>query len=309
MKKSILLFFFAALGFEGLAQIVTKSASAPAMQAFSNGRVFAVLTGDEQFDEWYQTAVGRVWSVSTILFTSAASLDSLVLSDKNFFLYAQAKDDRSSAMHLLNSDDITRKKEFYVVLSQGGYKQTKLLFTPALTGPKIVGSFRFSPERAELTAGMMECEMLIALINQSVQVILERNIKTEVKDSVKYVISDALANQIAEKTLLINQAYNDGSISLEDKPIVSDKVLGDYPYPNELTDKVTLEDQLRGDSEAFCYLFFYFPSQYIKVSEDSGDILVYDPAQRKFLYFEDNLEGPWFERWKMKDLIYAIKAR
>ncbi|MBS1657395.1 MAG: hypothetical protein JST18_04780 [Bacteroidetes bacterium] len=309
MKKSVLLFFFLACLIQSRAQLVTKSASAPAMQAFGSSRVFALLTGDQQFDEWYQAAVQRVWTVSAISFAPATALDSLVVSDKNFFLFAQAKDDRSSIMHLLNSDDITKKKEFIVVLSQGGYKQSKLLFTPALTGPKIIGSFRFSPERAELTAGMVECEMLIALLNQSVQIILERNIKTEVKDSVKYVISDGLANQIADKTLLINKAYNDGSISLEDKPLISDKVLSDYPYPYELTEKASLENQLSGETESFCYLFFYFPSQYIKVSEDSGDILIYDPAQKKFLYFEDNMDGPWFEKWKMKDMVYAIRAK
>lgn len=309
MKKIIFALLIALCCSGATAQIVTKSASAPAMQAFQSGRVFAVLTGDLQFDEWYQGALQRVWNVSAISFIAASSLDSLVLSTANFFLFPQAKDDRTAAMHLLNSEEITAKKEFFIVLSQGGYKQTKLLFTPALTGPKIIGSFRFSPERAELTAGMMECEMLMALLNQSVQIILERNIKTEVKDSVKFVISDAFAGMMADKTLLVNKTYNDGSISLDDKPIIGDKVLSDYPYGLELTDKASLENQLSGDSEAYCYLFFYFPSQYIKATEDSGDILVYDPAQRKFLYFDDNLEGPWFEKWKMKDLIYAIKTR
>jgi len=273
------------------------------------GKIFAVLTNDDQFNKWYQSTVQKVWSCSEIQFITAAELDSAVRSDKNFFLFPQAKDDKTAAVHLLNSDDITKKKEFYVVLSQGGYKQTKLLFTSALTGTKIIGSFRYSPERSEITAGMTECEMLIALLNQSMQVIMAYQIKNEVKDSVKIVITDEFASQIAEKTLIINQAYTDGSIALEDKPIITEKVLADYPYESQVVAKDGLEDMLSGDTEAYCYLFFYFPSQYIKPSDDSGDILVYDPAQKKFLYYDDNLDGPWFEKYKMKDMVYAIKSK
>jgi hypothetical protein len=291
------------------AQIVTKDFDSPVMQSFISGKTYAVLSNDADFDEWFQGIVERHWTVSQVSFIKPAELDSLVRSDKNFILFAQAKDDKSSSMRLLNTDDLAKKKEYYVVLSQGGHKQTKLLFTTALTGAKIIGSFRYSPERASIGAGRIEGEMLLALMNQSLQIIIERQIKSEVKDSVKYVITDELAAQIADKTLLFSLAYTDGSISLEDKPLLTQKVMQDYPYAYEEVEHDAVESRLENDPAAYAYLFLYFPSQYIKVSDDSGDILVYDPAQKKFLYFDDNLNGPWFEKWKMKDLVYAIKSR
>ena len=136
MKKLCLLIAalgFLSISFRSSAQIVSKDFDSPVVQAFMKGKIFAVLTNDDQFNKWYQSTVQKVWSCSEIQFITAAELDSAVRSDKNFFLFPQAKDDKTAAVHLLNSDDITKKKEFYVVLSQGGYKQTKLLFTSALT--------------------------------------------------------------------------------------------------------------------------------------------------------------------------------
>jgi len=309
MKKILLFIFIAAnLTQSVFAQVVTKTFNTPAIQAFAKGKTYAILTNDDGFNQWWQSTLQKVWTSSDLNFIPATSLDSIVISDKNIFLFAQAKDDRTAAVHLLNSDDITKKKEFYVVLTQGGYKQSKLLFTPATTGPKVIGSFRFAPDRADLTAGMFECEMLLALLNQSVQVIVDSKIKSEVKDSVKYVITDPNADQIKDKTLLINRAYNDGSIALEGKPIISDKVLNDYPYPYQIVGKDSVND-LVNDGSNYAYLFFYFPSQYLKTTDDVGDILVYDPSQKKFLYFDDNMDGPWFDKSKLKDMIYAIKSR
>jgi hypothetical protein len=59
----------------------------------------------------------------------------------------------------------------------------------------------------------------------------------------------------------------------------------------------------------YCYLFLYYPSAHFKTIDDCGDILVYDPAQKKMLYFGDNINGPWFEKWKMKEMISSIKAK
>ena len=57
------------------------------------------------------------------------------------------------------------------------------------------------------------------------------------------------------------------------------------------------------------YLFLYYPSSYVKESDDSGDILVYDPTQKKMLYYEDNRMGPWMEKGEFKEMVYGIKQR
>jgi len=63
-----------------------------------------------------------------LTYITSAQLDTAVKSDKNVFLFAQARDKSGAAVHLLNSDDITAKKDFMVMLEQGGAKQSKYLF-------------------------------------------------------------------------------------------------------------------------------------------------------------------------------------
>ena len=290
-------------------QIVAKGYSTPVMQAFQKGKTFAVLTNDETFNQWFRQALQKQWTINQLQFITAAKLDSIVSNDKNFFLFAQAKDEKTGVFHLLNADDLVKKKEFFVMLSQGGAKQSKLLFTSALTGPKILGSFRYGPDRAELTSGMMECEMLFSLLNQSLQVVIENKIKNEVKDSVKWVISDGYSKEIKDKVLLINRSYYNGAISLDDNPLITDKVLEDYPWDYLIVGKDSVAEMFNDPSGNYCYLFLYFPGARFKKTEDSGDILVYDPRQKKFLYFDDNLDGPWIEKWKMKALVAAAKRK
>lgn len=306
---ALVYFFFSCFFSFCSAQIVSKGYSAPVMQAFLKGETYVVLTNDDSFDEWLRSTMGKQWTVSQVQFITPVQLDSLVVSDKIFFLYAQAKDEKTGAARLLNSDDLAKKKEYYIVLSQGGYKQSKLLFAAGTTGSKVIGSFRYGPDRAELAAGMFECEMMFCLLNQSLQIVMERKVKSVVKDSVKWVITDENAGLIRDKTLLINRAYYDGAISLEEKPLVIDKVLDDYPYDYLIVGKDSATLMFDDPSEDYCYLFFYFPSPRLKVSEDSGDILVYDPLQKKMLYFEDNINGPWFEKWKMKQMLTFIKRK
>ena len=311
MKK---LFFAVALlcvsqTFPCFAQMITKGCNAPAIKAFQQqGHLYVVLTDDTSFNQWLRAAVKEQWTASSYGFINSTDIDSSVRSDKNFLLYAQSKDEKA-VIHLLNTDDVQKKKEFYIVLSQGGYKQTKYLFSAPLNGPKVVGSFRFAPESTNFTIGMKECELLLSLLNQSLKIIIDNRIKTEVKDSVKWMISDGNASSIKEKTLLISRAYNDGTFSLDDKDIISNKVLEDYPFDYSLVGRDSAEILLNDGSSNYCYLLFYFPAPRFKTTDDSGDILVYDPSQKKFIYFEDNMDGPWFEKWKMKEMVAAIKAK
>jgi len=294
--------------FIGSAQVITKDYNSAAMQAMVKGKTYAILTNDSTFNQWWRQALDGVWTVSTVTYITSAQLDTVVKSDKNVFLFAQARDKSGAAVHLINSDDITAKKDFLVILAQGGAKQSKYLFTPATSGPKIIGYFRYSPERADVTAGMLEGEMLLAFMNQSLQIIVDNKIKGSVRDSVwDRIYVDA--PQIKDKTMLFNKAYSDGTIALSKKVLLSDKVVEDYPYEYKETSPDTVKDILKNNPANYVYLFLYYPSSYVNQADDSGDILVYDPTQKKMLYYDDNLTGPWMEKSEFKDMIYAIKQR
>ena len=290
---------------EAHSQLLTKDSNNPAVKALIAGKTYAVLTGDDTFNEWFRGVVEKHWTVTTIEIINEQDLDTLVKSDKNIFLFTQSRDNRGG-MHLLTTEDIAEKKEYMFMLSQGGHKQTKTLFTSAISGPKIIAGFRYSPERAEATAGLLEAELLLALLNQSLQIVIENNIKGNVRDSVKERISRE-APAMAEKTLLVNQAYEDGTIELDKKVLVSDKTIESYSYNYQFVSKFDLESKLSDSSINPCYLFLYYPSNYVNQADDSGDILVYDPEQKKFLFMDDNYEGPWVEKWEIKDMSYYIK--
>ncbi|MBK9732599.1 MAG: hypothetical protein IPO83_15200 [Chitinophagaceae bacterium] len=312
MKNVFLAFFCFCLlnnSIPGAAQIVSKSYTSATMQAFIKGQTYAVLTTDETFNKWFQSTLEKQWTVNQLQFISAAKFDTFVISDKNFFIYAEAKDEKTSAIRLLTGDDIAKKKEFFFVLSQGGYKQAKLLLAAGTSGSKVLGSFRYGPDRADLCAGMIENEIMLTLLNQSLQVVMEKQIKSMVKDSVKWTISDENDRQIADQTLLINEAYNNGKITLDDKTIITEKVMEDYPYDYLVISKDSVPLLFDESTGNYAYLFFYFPSAHLKSVDDCGDIIVYDPFLKKILYYEDNMAGPWFEKWKMKQLATAIKSK
>jgi len=290
------------------AQVVFKDYNAAALQAMIKGRTYAVLTNDTTFNKWFQHSLDQVWSVSTLTYITAAQLDTAVKSDKNVFLFAQARDKSGGAVHLLNSEDIAGKKDFLMMLSQGGAKQAKYLFTPATSGPKIIAYFRYSPERADVTAGMLEGEMLLAFMNQSLQIIVDNKIKGGVHDSIWYRISYE-APQIKDKTMLFNKAYSDGTIALEKKVLLNDKIVEGYSFDYRQTTSDTIKDILENNPANYVYLFLYYPSSYVNQADDSGDILVYDPSQKKMLYYDDNLSGPWVEKGEFKDIEYAIKQK
>ncbi|MEO5674095.1 MAG: hypothetical protein ABIQ74_05565 [Chitinophagales bacterium] len=288
------------------AQLISKDFNNAAVQAMVNGKLNVVLTDDSTFNKWLKEALGKVWSVTSISFINSQELDTLVKSEKNVFLFAQAREDRGAAVHLLNAEDIAKKKDCIFMLSQGGFRQTKYLFTPATSGPKIIGFFRFSPERAATTAGNFELEMLLAFMNQSLQIIIDHKIRGSVRDSVwDHIYNDAA--QIKDKTLLFNKAYADGTIELDKKVLLNQKLIDDYPFDFQALTADSVKLILQNDPGNFCYLFLYYPSSYVNKADDSGDILVYDIAGKKFLYYDDNYDGPWMEKGEMKDMIYAIK--
>lgn len=287
-------------------QLVSKDVNNPAMKALMSGTVYVLTTDDDAYNQWLAGVMERHWTVRPYRLISALQLDSFVASDKNLFFFAQCRDDKGSGMRLANSADLSAKKELIYMLMQGGVKQAKYLFTPALTGPKVVSAYRYSPQRALETAGMFEAEMLVAYLNQSLELVIANNIKGSVKDSVRDRISSN-APQIKEKTMLFNEAYSDGTIMLENKPLISEKVIKDYPYRYKMVNKFNLNTHLNDGSLNPCYLFLYFPSQYVNQVDDGGDLLVYDPVQRKFLYAEDNYGGPWMEKWELKDMLYLVK--
>ncbi len=289
-------------------QVILKDFNNAAMQAMLKSGLNVVLSNDTVYNTWLKHAVNDVWSVVPVSFILPADLDTLAKSDKNVFLFAQARDEHGAAVHLLNSDDITKKRDCIYMISQGGVRQTKYLFTPATSGPKIIGFFRYSPERAETTAGNFELEMLLAFMNQSLQIITDHKVKGSVRDSVwDHIYTEA--PQIKDKTMLFNKAYSDGTIDLKKKVLLNDKIISDYPFEYHLTSPDTVKDILNHEPGNYCYLFLYYPSSYVNQADDSGDILVYDPSQKKFLYYDDNLDGPWFEKGEMKDMIYAVKER
>ncbi|MCS6917748.1 MAG: hypothetical protein RMK52_07455 [Chitinophagales bacterium] len=287
-------------------QLVSKDVNQPAMKALMNGTVFVLATDDDAYNQWLARVMEEHWTVRPYRLIHLSQADSFIGSDKNLFFFAQCREDKGTAMRLATSSDLAAKKELIFMLIQGGVKQSKFLFTPALTGPKVISAYRFSPDRAEETAGMFEAEMLIAYLNQSLNLILSNNIKGSVKDSVRDRIS-SLAPQIQDKTMLFNEAYSDGTIMLEKKPLISDKVIKDYPYRHKMVNKFNLSSHLNDGSISPCYLFLYFPSQYVNQVDDSGDLLVYDPVQKMFLYAEDNYGGPWMEKWELKDMLYLVR--
>lgn len=291
------------------AQLVSKSYTSSVMKAFMNGQTYAVLTADAPFNAWFQSALEKQWTVSPLQFITPAQLDSAVISDRNFFLYAVAKDEKTSAIRQLTTDDLSKKREFFFVLSQGGYKQAKMLYAAGTGGSKVLGSFRYGPDRADLTAGMIDNEIMLSLLNQSLKVVMDYKIKSMVKDSVKWTISDENDKQISEKTLLISRACNDGTIALDDKPLVSSKVLSDYVYEYLIVSKDSIQTLFDESSGEYCYLMLYFPTAHFKTLEDCGDIIIYDPFLKKVLYYEDNLDGPWLEKWKLKQLMNAVKSK
>lgn len=290
------------------AQIVSKTYSSAVMQAFIKGQTYAVLTTDDTFNKWFQSTLEKQWTVNPIQFISAAKLDSVVISDKNFILFPQSKDEKTAAVRLLTGDDLAKKKEFFIVLSQGGYKTSKLLFAAGATGSKVLGSFRYGPDRAELGAGMLESEIMLSLLNQSLQAVIDKKIRSVVKDSVKWVITDENVGRLRDQTLLINRSYYDGTIAHEEKPLVSEKVLEDYPYEYLVVSKDSVQLLFDESSGDYSYLFLYFPTVRFKTEDDSGDIIVYDPFLKRVLYYEDNMSGPWFEKWKLKQLIALVKS-
>lgn len=288
------------------AQLISKDFNNAAVQVMVSGKLNVVLTDDSTFNKWLVEVLGKVWSVTGISFINSQELDTLVKSDKNVFLFAQAREDRGAAVHLLNAEDIAKKKDCIFMLSQGGFRQTKYLFTPATSGPKIIGFFRYSPERAATTAGNFELEMLLAFMNQSLQIIIDHKIRGSVRDSVwDHIYNDAA--QIKDKTLLFNKAYADGTIELDKKVLLSQKLIDDYPFDFQALTADSIKLILQNDPGNFCYLFLYYPSSYVNQADDSGDILVYDITGKKFLYYDDNYDGPWMEKGEMKDMIYAIK--
>lgn len=290
------------------AQLVSRDFNSAAVQALVKGKTYVMLTEDSSFNQWLHHTLDEVWTVSDLTYITLAQLDSFLKSDKNVFLFAQARDDRGAAFHLLNSDDLNKKKEFTVILSQGGFRQAKYLFTPSTSGPKIIGHFRYAPERAEVTSGMIEGELLLAFLNQSLQIIIDNKMRGNVRDSVWDRLYTEAA-QIKDKTMIFNNAYSDGTIVLEKKVLVSEKLIEDYPFTYESMAPENVHQILNGEPGNYCYLFLYYPSAYVNQADDSGDILVYDVAQKKFLYYDDNLNGPWFEKSEFKDMIYAIKER
>lgn len=312
MKKifwSLFLLCLSAYNYQAAAQLVSKSYSTAIMKAFQNGQTYAVLTADASFNTWFQTTLEKQWTVSPIQYITAAQLDTAVISDRNFFLYPVAKDEKTAAIRLLTTDDLTKKREFFFVLSQGGYKQAKLLFAAGTGGSKVLGSFRYGPDRAELTAGKIDNEIMLSLLNQSLKTVIDYKIKSMVKDSVKWTLSDENDRQISEKTLLISRACTDGTIALDDKPLISDKVLSDYVYEYLVVSKDSIQTLFDESSGEYCYLMLYYPTAHFKTLEDCGDIIVYDPFLKKVLYYEDNLDGPWMEKWKLKQLMSAVKSK
>ena len=294
--------------FSSPAQVIFKDYNSVAVQAMLKGRTYAVLTNDSTFNQWFRQALGNVWTVSEITYIKPVELDSFVKSDKNVFMFAEVRDDRGAAVHLLTADDMGKKKDFIMMLSQGGFKQTKYLFTPSTSGPKIIGFFRYSPERSDVTTGLIEGEMLLAFMNQSLQIIIDNKIRGGVRDSIwEHIYVEA--PQIKDKTMLFNTAFSDGTIELDKKVLVSDKLIGDYPFPYQQTTPDTIREIFSDNPGNYCYLFLFYPSAYVNKADDNGDILVYDPSQKKFLYYDDNFNGPWFEKGEMKDLIYSIKER
>ena len=308
-RSFLLTFISGAAILPSKAQVVNKDYASAAVQALMKGNTYVVLTTDSTFNKWLHHALEEVWTVSKLTYITTTELDSFVKSDKNVFLFAQSRDDRGAAFHLVNGDDMSKKKEFTVILSQGGFHQTKYLFTPATSGPKIIGYFRYAPERAEVTAGMIEGEMLLAFMNQSLQIVIDNKVRGSVRDSIWdhiYIESP----QIKDKTMIFNKAYSDGTIILDKKVLLTDKLIEDYPYTNESMSPDSVKQMLNEEPGNYCYLFLYYPSAYVKQthSDDSGDILVYDAAQKKLLYYDDNLSGPWLEKSEFKDMLYAIKS-
>src|SRR5262245_3256613 len=94
------------------AQIVSKGYSTSVMKSFGQGNTYAVLTNDSVFNRWFRSTLQKQWTVSSLQFIPEASLDTAVISDKNFFLFTEAKDDKTAVLRLLTSDDIVKKKEF-----------------------------------------------------------------------------------------------------------------------------------------------------------------------------------------------------
>ena len=305
----IMLCFFLLMPGLSSGQLVTKTYSSSVMKAFVKGQTFAVLTEDENFNTWFRATLDKQWTVSPVQFITITQLDSQVISDKNFFIYTQAKDEKTGLFRLVTSDDLTKNKEYFFVCAQGGYKQAKLLFSAGTSGSKILGSFRYGPDRAALTAGIIENEIMIALLNQSLQTIIEQKIRTEIKDSLKWAMSDENVKLLRDKTLLINYAYTDGSILVEDEVLIAEKALFDYPYEYLVIAKDSVQILFDASSGEYAYLFFYFPTAKIKLEEDCGDIIIYDPFLKKVLYYEDNMNGPWLEKWKIKQLVSAIKRK
>ncbi|MCY7411178.1 MAG: hypothetical protein LH473_12970 [Chitinophagales bacterium] len=310
MKNKILLalFFFIVCSSFVKAQVITKGCSNASVKLMLHSKTYVVLTGDENFDTWMKATFEKHWMVAPFQFVTVTELDTLVKSDKRIFFFPQAKDDKTPSMRLLTTADIEAKKDMVFILSVGGFKQTKYLYTPATTGTKVIAFFKFSPTRAETTAGMIEPEIMIAFMNQSIQTVIDNKIKTEVKDSVSLMICKN-ATAMVGKTLIVHNAYNDETIMLDDKVLINDKVLQDYPYTYQLKSKADIETIINDGSENFCYLFLYFPSQYVNQADDSGDIIVYDAGSKKILYYGENYEGPWVEKWEFKDLIYATKGK
>ncbi len=276
------------------------------MKLFANCTTFAILTDDDSYNEWFTRVLEHHWTVRPFRLIQRSQLDSLVLSDRNFFLYAQTRDEKGAGMRLAGKADFDAQKELVYVLSQGGHKQAKYLFTTALSGPRILSAFRYAPARAAETAGPWEAEMLIAYLNQSLELILKHQIKGAVRDSVRDRICRN-APRIADKTMLFNESYTDGTIMLEKKVLMSEKVIKDYPYRYQMVNRYSIGTKFQDAQLNPCYLFLYFPSQYVNQVDDGGDILVYDPIEKTFLYAEDNYGGPWFEKWELKDMLYLVR--
>ena len=111
----IMLCFFLLMPGLSSGQLVTKTYSSSVMKAFVKGQTFAVLTEDENFNTWFRATLDKQWTVSPVQFITITQLDSQVISDKNFFIYTQAKDEKTGLFRLVTSDDLTKNKEYFFV--------------------------------------------------------------------------------------------------------------------------------------------------------------------------------------------------
>src|SRR5205809_879767 len=85
---------------------VCKDYNSVAVQAMLKGKTYVVLTNDTAFNQWLHSSLDEVWSVTNLTYITAIQLDTVVKSDKNVFLFAQARDNTGAAVHLLNADDM-----------------------------------------------------------------------------------------------------------------------------------------------------------------------------------------------------------